>query len=255
MHTHELTRPDDMTIAFHEWNSEAPGTPVVLQHGYVANTDINWVATGVVDALTAAGRRVIGVDARGHGRSGTSPDSALYGERTMAADVSAVADTLGLDEYHLVGYSMGAVIALLTAGRDGRVSRLAIGGVGAGVVEVGGVDTRALDRDVLAEALLDDGDLSGYPPEVLAFRQFADHLGSDKPSLAAQARVVHSGSVELERVTVPTLLLAGRDDPLAVRPEVLADALPDGTLRVVAGDHLGAVVAPDFAPSIVEFLG
>lgn len=254
MITRELNRPGGMTIAFHEWNADAPGTPVVLQHGYVANTDINWVATGVVAALTAAGRRVIGVDARGHGRSGTSPDSALYGERTMSADVSAVADTLGLDEYHLVGYSMGAVISLLTAGRDPRVSRLVIGGVGAGVVEVGGVDTRALDRNVLAEALLDEGDLSGYPPEVLAFRQFADHLGSDRPSLAAQARAVHSGSAELERVTVPTLLLAGADDPLAVRPEVLADALPDGTLRIVAGDHLGAVVAPDFAASILEFL-
>ncbi len=252
--TRELARPDSMTIAFHEWNPDVGTPPVVLQHGYVASTETNWVVTGVLDTLLAAGHRVIGVDARGHGRSGTSPDSALYGEPTMAADVMAVMDELGVEEYRLVGYSMGAVISLLVAGQDPRVSRLVISGVGAAVVELGGVDTRVLDAEQLIEAFLTEGDLSGYPADVRAFRQFADYLGADRPSLAAPARSVHRGSVDLARVTMPVLLLAGQADPLAERPEVLADALPDGTLQLVDGDHLGAVVAPDFATAIVDFL-
>ncbi|WP_146825361.1 alpha/beta fold hydrolase [Aeromicrobium flavum] len=243
-----------MTIAFHEWNADVVSVPVVLQHGYVASTETNWLATGVVDALVAAGRRVIGVDARGHGRSGTSGDSALFGEPTMARDICDLMDEMGVEEYHLVGYSMGAVIAVLTAAQDPRVSRLVIGGVGSAVAELGGVDTRVLDADLLVEALLTDGDLSSYPVGVRGFRQFADLLGSDRASLAAQARAVHSGPTDLSRVTVPTLLIAGRDDELATNPQVLADALPDGRLRLVDGDHLAAVMAPDFAPAIIEFL-
>ena len=93
--TRELVRPDSMTVAFHEWNAEAGTPPVVLQHGYVASTETNWVVTGVLDALLAAGHRVVGVDARGHGRSGTSPDRALYGEPTMAADDMAEVGRVG----------------------------------------------------------------------------------------------------------------------------------------------------------------
>ncbi len=243
-----------MTIAFHEWNAQAGSVPVLLQHGFAASTEANWHATGVVDALVAAGRHVVGVDARGHGHSQKSPDSALYGEPAMAADLSAVADALELREFHLVGYSMGAIVALLAAADDPRITRLVVGGVGSGVIETGGVDTRAVDGELVVAALLAEGDLGVYPEGVLAFRRFADAIGADRPSLAAQARAIHHGGVALERIVAPTLVVAGRDDELAANPEVLADALPNGRLHLVDGDHLLAVVAPDFAPTVVEFL-
>ncbi|MCL3836908.1 alpha/beta fold hydrolase [Aeromicrobium duanguangcaii] len=252
--TRELDRPDGMTIAFHEWNGDLDTPPVVLQHGYVASTETNWVGPGVVDALLAAGHRVIGVDARGHGRSGTSADSALFGEPTMARDLSAVMDELDVTEYQLVGYSMGAIISLLTAAADPRVTRLVVGGVGSAVVELGGVDTRLVDGELLVGALLAEGDLSVYPSGARLFRQLADVMGSHRPSLAAQAQALHAGPTDLARVTVPTLVLAGRDDVLATNPQVLADALPDARLRVVDGDHLGAVSAPDFIASLTTFL-
>ena len=52
---------DGLEIAYQEWGEvQTDGLPpVVLHHGFVANADANWVATGVVDALTTAGRRVI----------------------------------------------------------------------------------------------------------------------------------------------------------------------------------------------------
>jgi hypothetical protein len=49
-------------------------------------------------------------------------------------------------------------------------------------------------------------------------------------------------------------VLAGEEDPLAIRPQVLADALPHGRLQLLAGDHMGALADPRFATSIVEFL-
>jgi len=49
-------------------------------------------------------------------------------------------------------------------------------------------------------------------------------------------------------------VLAGDADPLAVRPEVLVDAIPDARLRIVSGDHMQAIGDPRFTASIVDFL-
>ena len=49
--------------------------------------------------------------------------------------------------------------------------------------------------------------------------------------------------------------MAGDADPLAVRPQVLADAIPGARVAVVPGDHLGAVRTPVFAGALVGFLG
>ena len=67
---------DGIEIAYGEWGDETASTPVVLHHGFVANAEANWVATGVLDALLAAGRRVIAPDARGHGHSEKPHDPA-----------------------------------------------------------------------------------------------------------------------------------------------------------------------------------
>ncbi|MGM1062219.1 alpha/beta fold hydrolase [Saccharothrix sp. Mg75] len=255
--TATLVVDDGTVIAHHHWDPD-PGTsphpvPVVLQHGFAADTLVDWAGRGTVAALTAAGRTVVGVDARGHGRSGKSPDPGRYGERRMARDLRAVIATLDAPAVDLVGYSMGAVVALLTAAGEPAVRRLVVGGVGAAVVELGGVDTRVLPDTVLAEALLAD-DPAALPPEVAGVRAFAEALGADLPSLAAQARSVHRGVINLAAVTAPTLVLAGDDDPLAARPRVLADAVPDARLRLVAGDHGSTGGHPDFRAAIVDFL-
>jgi pimeloyl-ACP methyl ester carboxylesterase len=50
------------------------------------------------------------------------------------------------------------------------------------------------------------------------------------------------------------LVLAGDADSLAVRPEMLAEAIPEATLRMVSGDHMAAIADPRFTTSIVDFL-
>ncbi|MFT7835839.1 alpha/beta fold hydrolase [Saccharothrix sp. BKS2] len=255
--TSVLVVDDGTEVAHHHWEPDAgvdpDPVPVVLHHGFSAHTLVEWAGRGTVAALTAAGRRVVGIDARGHGMSGKSPDPARYGEPRMARDLRAVVAALGVAAVDLVGYSMGAVVALLTAAEEPAVRRLVVGGVGAGVVEVGGVDTRVLPNDVLADAFL-ARDPGPPPPEVAGMLAFAAAVGADFPSLAAQARAAHQGGVDLAAITAPTLVISGDDDPLARRPHVLADAIAGARLHVVAGDHGTAVGNPAFRAAVVGFL-
>ncbi|MFC4852075.1 alpha/beta fold hydrolase [Actinophytocola glycyrrhizae] len=245
---------DGVTLSYSTWGDGPGRRLVVLHHGFIANSRTNWVLPGIVDALVAGGRRVAAIDARGHGESDKPHDPASYGEARMADDVIALVDLLGeRTGYDLVGYSMGAIVSLIVATRDSRVRSVVASGVGSAVVEVGGVDTRAIGRDALRNALLAD-DPATVSPAATGFRAFVDAVGGDRVALAAQAAALHDTPIPLDTITVPALVLAGRDDHLATRPEVLADAIPGAVLRVVPGDHLGAVREPEFLRALTGFL-
>ncbi len=245
---------DGLEIAYQEWGEANGLPPVVLHHGFVADANANWVATGVVAALTATGRRVIAPDARGHGRSEKPHDPARYGEDRMARDLAVLLDVVGAPAVDLVGYSMGAIVSLLLASADPRVRRLVIGGVGSGVIECGGVNRRAVPNESIIEALIAEDPSSIEPPGAVAFRQLADALGADREALVAQARSVYRGEIALARISAPTLLLTGDADPLTIRPQVLVDAIPHAILELLTGNHIEALGDERFKGSIVEFL-
>lgn len=249
-----FTSDDGIEIAYEVWERESALPLVLLHHGFIADGRTNWEAPGIVDALLASGRRVATVDARGHGRSGKPHDPAFYGEARMSEDVVALMDLLDEPAYDLVGYSMGSIVSLLTAARDRRVRRVVVGGVGAGVVELGGVDRRVVRRSALRDALLTDDPGTITDQAAAGFRAFVDAVGGDRLALAAQAVSVYAGRVPLDEIKIPALVIAGVDDTLAVRPQVLADALPNAVLRTLPGDHLGVVRRPDFAAELVAFV-
>lgn len=242
---------DGLELNYRVWEGE--GVPVVLQHGVVADTNANWMSTGVVAALQSAGHTVVSLDARGHGRSGKPHDAAKYSWQAMARDVRALYDELGFEEVAQVGYSMGGVISLLVAAADQRVRRLAVGGIGSGVLDCGGVDRRVIDLPDLQAAMTGDG--AGASPTAKMFRVLADAVHADVEAIHAVATGLDDRPIEtLADITVPALVLAGEDDPFAAEPERLAAALPDGALAVVPGDHLMAVVNPAFHTALVDFL-
>ncbi|MEU4692590.1 alpha/beta hydrolase [Actinoplanes sp. NPDC023714] len=245
---------DGVEIHYQTWEGSASGPPVLLHHGFIADGLTNWVQPGVVAALTAAGRPVVTIDARGHGRSGKPHDPSFYGEVRMSDDLIQLMDLLGEPSYDLVGYSMGAIVSLITATRETRIRRLVAGGVGAAVVELGGVDTRVIGPGPLREALSAEDPSAITDPAAAGFRAFIDAVGGDRAALAAQALRMHADPIPLDTIAVPTLVIAGRDDVLAARPEVLAKAVPGAELTVVDGDHLGAVREPAFAPALLSFL-
>jgi pimeloyl-ACP methyl ester carboxylesterase len=245
---------DQTEIVYQEWGEQTDLPSVVLHHGFVVDANVNWVAPGVVDALVAAGRRVIAPDARGHGRSGKPHDPASYGEQRMARDLAVLLEVCGEPQIDLVGYSMGAIVSLIFASKDRRVRRLVVGGVGSGVIECGGVDRRAIPNEEIIAALRAEDPSTIDSTGAGAFRALADALDADREALVAQASSVYRGEIALSRISAQTLILAGEADPLAIRPSVLCEAIPGATLRMLSGDHIGAIADPDFARSIVDFL-
>ncbi|MFW0793186.1 alpha/beta hydrolase [Gordonia sp. CPCC 205515] len=248
-----LTTSDGISIAYRVIGDDPTRPPVVLQHGFAASAARNWEAPGLVNALLDDGRRVILVDARGHGESDKPHDPAHYGEPRMARDLMELFDALGLSEVDLVGYSMGAIISLLTAAQDTRIRRLVIGGVGAGVIELGGVDTRVMNDRNLAAALRADDPDTITDPVARGFRAFAEASGNDRFALAAHAERVHREPILVDAITAAVTVIAGTEDALAARPEVLADALQAHLIRV-PGDHLGAVRTNEFRDALLTAL-
>jgi len=263
---------DGISIAYRRWNGASDLPPVVLHHEFAANHALTWIATGVVEALLRVGRTVIAVDARGHGLSDKPHEPARYGARTLARDLSALVDDVKAESVDLVGYGFGSVVALITASQDVRVRRLVAAGVGAGAVEVGGVDTRGRDprplrssrptpaetceveKNSLVQALQAPDARGVADPGAREFRVYVDAVQGDRWALAAQLAALHDDPIPLRRITARTLVLAGSDDRLAARPEVLVHAIPKALGRFVAGDHLSTLGNPEFRERIVEFL-
>lgn len=246
--------PDGLTHAWYELGDPAaPGPVILLQHGFSATTASEWVEPGIARVLATLGRRVIGLDAVGHGHSTRSHDSAHYGEGRMGRDVSALLDTLSVTSFDFLGYSMGGIIGLQVAAHEPRLRRLVIGGIGEGVIACGGVDTRVLSRAELAAGLR-AADPSGFSDMVRAFRAGIVARGGDLLALAAHADAGQPPAPDLASTKVPTLLIAGGADPLAIRPEILAAAIPGCRLVTVPGDHVAARLDPGFTAAALAFL-
>jgi pimeloyl-ACP methyl ester carboxylesterase len=91
------------------------GSPIVLLHGF-PQTHLMWRH---VAAELAADHTVICPDLRGYGASDkpVATDATTYSKRTMAADIVALARTLGHDRFALAGHDRGALVAF-RAGLD-----------------------------------------------------------------------------------------------------------------------------------------
>lgn len=233
------------------YESTGDGRPVVLLHGFAAESRGNWVGPGVVAALEAAGRRAITLDARGHGRSDKPHDPAAYGDEAMVRDARALFDHLGLESADVVGYSMGSFTTSRLVGVEPRVRSIVLGGVGIGLAK----GRPASVTSAIADALEADDPDTIADPTAKAFRRFADSTGADRLALAASQRAPRrSEPPDLAAITVPALVLTGDRDTLVGSPQELADRIPGASLHVLSGDHLGAVNDPAFPKAIVDFL-
>lgn len=228
--------------------------PVFLVHGLASDSQTSWIDPGTARALVDGGREVFAIDLRGHGKSDKPHDSAFYGETRMSQDLVELWDTIGLEQADLVGYSMGAVVALITATTDHRVRRLVLSGVGSYQLAYDGGPLPHFDSAGFAAALAadDPNDLTDH--QMREFRDEIDESDNDRPALAAHLEVFHNQPFAFAQITAPTLVIAGEDDTLSPEPEQLAQAIPKGRAMTVPGDHAGAKTTEAFVNAVTLFL-
>jgi pimeloyl-ACP methyl ester carboxylesterase len=228
---------------------------VLLVHGFASNRAENWRRMGWYNAFARAGYRVVAPDLRGHGESDKPHDPAAYGRETMAGDVFALMDHLDLPRVTLMGYSMGAYIALTAAlMAPHRVERLILGGIGGRMFSSA---SNPLPTVTLSDALLTEAPDAIADPIQRGFRRFAEAQGDDREALAACSRA-SNGAFDreaLSRLMAETLVVAGAQDELAEDPQVLADVLPHAkAVRLSACDHFSAIPHALFKAAVFDFL-
>lgn len=112
-------------LRFHyrDWPSTQNDAPtLVLLHGFTGHAR-SW------DAFAAAMTdrfRILALDQRGHGESGWAAADG-YGTDEMVADLTAFVAALGLNDYVLLGLSMGGIVSIAYAGtQPSELGRLVI---------------------------------------------------------------------------------------------------------------------------------
>ena len=127
---------DGARIALHTLGE---GRPTLLLHGFMANAQSNWLTPGIAQVLANEGRQVIAPDLRGHGQSTASPSgSSAWQADALVDDQLHLIEVLGLTDYDLAGYSLGARSAARMMVRGARPARCVLGGMGAsGILEAG----------------------------------------------------------------------------------------------------------------------
>jgi pimeloyl-ACP methyl ester carboxylesterase len=232
------------------------GHPVILLHGFASDASDDWLGTGWFDAPVAAGYDVCAPDLRGHGRSVKSSEPADYRLDAFAQDVAALCGHCwGNAELALVGYSMGAHVAMSAALALGnRVKRLVLGGMGDRIAATVGLAPEFAD----ALDARDEARIGTLPSYALRFRRHAESLPYNDLSVLAPCLRGQSARFDLgalSSVVAPTLVVAGDRDRLAGAPEPVAAAFASGTGATVPGiGHADALADPDFRQRALAFL-
>ena len=205
---------------------EGEGEPVLLIHGYSATGSLNWRAPGIQQNLSQ-NYQVIMPDVRGHGKSGVSED----GKNGIAVvhDMIRLLDHVNVESAHVVGYSMGGMIAIkLTTMFPERVRSALVGGMG-----WVNADSEATRRFATSEATV--------PRLQAALRGFGD-FGTTADEMTA--------------ITTPLQVIVGTADPgQLLRVDAWKTIVPTLDIVYVEGaTHQGCVFRPELKNGIRAFI-
>jgi pimeloyl-ACP methyl ester carboxylesterase len=210
---------------------EGKGEPVILLHGWLSSAGINWALPGI-SAYLAKDFQVIGMDTRGHGLSDKPTKEEAYGPE-LVEDVVRLMDHLKIKKAHIVGYSMGGIIAgNFMVKHPDRVLTVTLTGMG--WMEKGGLAPWLFDQ-------IGKNDPNAKPLAI---------CGRSLAKLAVT-------KTELKAVKVPVAVIVGDKDDfvkgLYVKP--LQEVRKDWpVIEVKGGDHLSTILKPQFKEEIASWL-
>ncbi len=240
----------------HVWDLPGPSAarPLLLVHGWTGSTmDFAPVAPAL-----AEDRRVLVPDLPGHGRTPAAGDEAGYALHALAAWLEALLDDLGVGEVHVLGHSLGGLVAQRLASRiTHRVCGLVLLGSGPG--RPGDVTAERIER--VAVAVRERGVEAGWDEIVRG----APDWRSDPRAEAVRARftampaeaIIGAGRAALTAsplgaflrgLDIPTMVVHGEaDDGWPVAQQAALARMVPGAAHVVVPDamHSPATENPD----------
>ncbi len=208
---------------------EGKGQPVVLLHGLHSSIRMNWQMPGVISRLSAK-YQVIALDLPGHGESDKPTSEAAYGIE-MVEDVVRLLDHFNIKRAHIVGYSMGGMIAMKFMAKH---------------------QDRVLSGIVAGMGWLREGSALQNIWERMPERQ-----GSSAPSVCAHTLgKLALSEAELRAINVPVEIIVGDRDPtmrLYVTPlEQIRSNWP--IIEIKDAGHLNCIGKPQFKEEIEAWL-
>jgi 2-succinyl-6-hydroxy-2,4-cyclohexadiene-1-carboxylate synthase len=248
------------------------GPSLVLLHGFTGSS-ATW--TGHAERF---GERftTYSIDLIGHGRTDAPLDSQRYRMERCVEDLVTLFDELGIESTALLGYSLGARVALhLVVAAPQRIRSLILEGASPGIADPSERVARAQNDAMLAELIERDGLVAfvdrwqsqplfeseqQLPPEVRQ-RHRAQRLANDPRGLANSLRGMGAGTMEpvwgqLHEIAIPVLLIAGELDRKYVEISTLMARQMPGASRLVIADagHAPHLEAPaQFDRAVIEW--
>ncbi|HEY7179778.1 MAG TPA: alpha/beta hydrolase [Blastocatellia bacterium] len=207
---------------------QGEGESVVLIHGLRSSARMNWQMPGIVGLLSKK-YKVIAVDMPGHGESDKPANEDAYGLE-LVEDVVRLLDHLKIRKAHIVGYSMGGMIAIkFMATHQERTLSGVVGGMG----------------------WLREGS-----PLQMIWERLPDRGGITPPACARSLGKLAVTEAELKSIRVPVVVIVGDRDP--VRRLYVAPLQPVRkdwkVIEIEDAGHLNCVVKAQFKEAIAEWL-
>ncbi len=240
------TASDGVELA---WRETGAGRAVILLHGLFSDSEMNWIKFGHAERIASEGFRVIMPDLRGHGASGKPHEAAHYPRGILARDLRELVAHLGLGEFDLGGFSLGARTVVEAVGEGMRPGKTVLAGMG-----LQGLKGWARRKTFFLEAIEQFETAPRGDPHWLAI-QFMRTMNVDRAAAAHLLESFCDAEDEwLSAFTMPTLVVCGSEDEDNGSAEELAQTLPDGTYRSVPGTHMSSVTKPELGEEITRFL-
>jgi pimeloyl-ACP methyl ester carboxylesterase len=225
---------------------------------------------GIAHRLAGVAKLVL-IDGPGHGDSGPTPgtpDMSRY-----AAAMAEVMDVMRIDRAVVGGTSWGGLVgAELALTRPDRVAGLVLmntplfidgarPGLRARMIALGARHMLGMRsfRDGVARSFFAPQTLVRDPELAAGFQDMLRSADAAALSSAVRAVILDGQPLaeRLDRITVPVLMIAGRDDSLYPLEgfQRAAARLRNGRLVVVPGRHISAADAPeDVSKALIDFL-
>jgi pimeloyl-ACP methyl ester carboxylesterase len=239
---------DGVELAYHEVGQ---GRPAVLLHGLFSDAQMNWIKFGHAERIASQGFRVIMPDLRAHGASGKPHDPANYPPDILVRDLRELVALLGLEDFDLGGFSLGARTTIDAVGGGVRPKRAILAGTGIAVLT--NWDQR---RRFFLDAIARFDQARRGDPHWLSI-QFMRTMKIDREAAALLLKALGdhpAPDAAIAAFSMPTLVVCGSEDDENGSAHELAERLPYATFAQIPGTHMSSVTKPELGEAIARFL-